>query len=152
MPSGEDLGELGDVPGQGVQVRAAAPDLAELGFLLVIEVVRVGEDPAGDVTGFRRGRHGRRGDAEVAERLHVVADGAVAAAVAAVAELGVQLPDVGAALVPPLMQVRLAVIQQRRPAVHGLGQQPVSGLGTVEAADGFLGQAGAAPVSRKGWA
>jgi hypothetical protein len=95
-------------------------------------------------TGFRRGGYGGRGGAEVAECLHVVADGAIAATVAAVAELGVQPPDVGAALVPPLVQVRLVVIQQRRPAVHGLGQQLVNGLGTVEAADGFLGQAGAA--------
>jgi hypothetical protein len=50
----------------------------------------------------------------------------------------VQPPDVGAALVPSLVQVRLVVIQQRRPAVHGLGQQLVNGLGTVEAADGSL--------------
>jgi hypothetical protein len=110
VQAGEDLCELGDVPGEGVQVRAAAPDLAELGFLLVIEVVRVAEDPAGDVTGFRRGGYGGRGGAEVAERLHVVADGAVAAAVAAVVELGVQLADVGAAFVPSLVQVWLVVI------------------------------------------
>jgi hypothetical protein len=83
---------------------------------------------------------------KVAERRHVVADGAVAATVAAVAELGVQPPDVSAALVPPLVHVRLVVIQQRRPAVHGLGQQLVNGLGTVEAADGFLGQLLTEPV------
>ena len=51
------------------------------------------------------------------------ADGAVAAAVAAVAELGVQLADVGAALVPPLVQVRLVLIEHRRPAVGDFGEQ-----------------------------
>jgi len=29
VPAGEDLGELGDVPGEGVQVRAAVADLRE---------------------------------------------------------------------------------------------------------------------------
>jgi hypothetical protein len=37
VPAGEDLGELGDVPGEGVQVRAAFGDLPELEFLVVAE-------------------------------------------------------------------------------------------------------------------
>jgi len=40
MQAGEDLGELGDVPGEGVQVRAAFPGLGELGFLVVAEIGR----------------------------------------------------------------------------------------------------------------
>ena len=52
VAAGEDLGELGDVAGEGVQVRAACPGLGELVFLVVIEVVRVGEDPAGQVAGL----------------------------------------------------------------------------------------------------
>jgi hypothetical protein len=66
-----------------------SPDLGERGLLLVIEAGGIAEDPARDVAGLRRRRDGGRGGAEVAERLDVVADGAVAA----VTELGVQLPD-----------------------------------------------------------
>ncbi len=40
VQAGEDLGELGDVPGEGVQVRAAFPGPGEPGFAVVIEVVR----------------------------------------------------------------------------------------------------------------
>ncbi len=125
-------------------MRAAFPDLRELCFLVVIEGVRVAEDPAGHVAGFGREGHGRRGGTEFPERLHVAADGAVAAAVALVAELGVQLADVRAALVPPLVQVRLVLIQHRRPPIFGLGEQLACAAGPVEAADGFLGQSGLA--------
>ena len=55
-----------------------------------------------------------------------------------------QLADVGAALVPPLVQVGLVVVQERRAAVPDLGEQLVDGGGAVEAADGLLGQAGLA--------
>ena len=71
-----------------------------------------------------------------------VADGPVAALVAAVLELGVKPADVGAALVPPLVQVGLVVVQERRPPVPDLGEQLSGGGGAVEAADGLLGQAG----------
>ena len=116
----------------------------ELFLFVVAEVVRVGEDPAGEVAGLGRAGDGGRGGAGLAERQHVVADGAVAARVAAFAELGVQLADVGAALVPPLVQVGLVVVQQRWPSVPDLGEQLVGGGGAVEAADGLLGQAGLA--------
>ncbi len=105
-----------------------------------LATVRVAEDLSGYVAGLRRGGYGRRGGAELAERCHVVADGAVAAAVAAVAELGVQLADAGAALVPPLVQVGLVIIEHRRPAVLDLGEQLISAAGPVEPADGLLGQ------------
>ena len=116
VQAGEDLGELGDVPGEGVQVRAAFPGLGEFVFLVVVEVVRVGEDPAGQVAGFRRARDGGRGGAGFAEWQHVVADGAISARVAALCDLGVQLADVGAAFVPPLVQVGLVV----RPGATGV--------------------------------
>ena len=113
-------------------------------LLVVVEVAGVGEDPAGEVAGLGRAGDGGRGGARSAERQHVVADGAVAAVEAALLELGVQLADVGAALVPPLVQVRLVVVQERRPAVPDLDEQFVEGGGAVEAADGLLGQPGLA--------
>ena len=69
VQAGEDLGELGDVAGEGVQVRAALAGFGEPGLLVVVEVVRVGEDPAGQVAGLggpgtaagRRGLPGRTG-------------------------------------------------------------------------------------------
>jgi len=79
VAAGEDLGELGDVPDEGVLVRAASSGFREFGFLVVVEVVRVGGDPSGQVTGFGRAGDGGRGGTCLAEREHVVADGAVAA-------------------------------------------------------------------------
>ena len=55
-----------------------------------------------------------------------------------------QLVDVGAALVPPLVQVVLVLIRERRPPVPGLGQQLIGFGGAVEAADGLLGEPGLA--------
>ena len=55
-----------------------------------------------------------------------------------------QLADVGAALVPPLVQVGLVIVQQRRAAAVDLGQQLIGAGRAVEAADGPLGQAGLA--------
>ncbi len=132
------------MPGERVQVRAACPGLRELGLLVVVQVVRVFEDPAGEVAGFRRAWDGGRGGAGLAEREDVVADGAVSARVPALFELGVQLADVGAALVPPLVQVGLVVVQERRASVPDLDEQLVDGGGAAEAADGPLGQAGLA--------
>ena len=51
VQSGEDLGELGDVAGVRVQGRAVLPGPGGLVLFLVVEVVRVGEDPAGQVAG-----------------------------------------------------------------------------------------------------
>ena len=66
VQAGEDLGELGDVPGECVQVRAAPSGLREFDFLVVVEVVRVGGDPPGQVTGL--GRPGTAGGAAPASR------------------------------------------------------------------------------------
>jgi hypothetical protein len=66
VQAGEDLGELGDVPGEGVQVGAAFPGPVEPGFLVVIEGVRVLEDPAGQVAGL--GQAGTAGGAAPAFR------------------------------------------------------------------------------------
>jgi len=144
VAAGEDLGELGDVPGEAVQVRAAPSGLREFGFLIVVEVVRVGGDPPGQVTGFGRAGDGGRGGTCLAEREDVVADSAVAALVSAFFQLGVELDDVGDAVVPPLVQVGLVLIQDRRPPVFYLGQQLADGFGVVEAADGLFREAGLA--------
>jgi len=56
--AGEDLGELGDVAGARVQVRGSAPGPGRVSSFPVVEVVRGGEDPAGQVAGL--GGRGRR--------------------------------------------------------------------------------------------
>jgi hypothetical protein len=68
VQAGDDLGELGDVAGVRVQGRAVLPGPGGLVLFLVVEVVRVGEDPAGQVAGpggpaggagFPEGKDGR---------------------------------------------------------------------------------------------
>src|SRR5690348_13792318 len=113
-------------------------------FLVVIEVVRVGGDPPGQVAGFGRAGNGGRGSAGLAEREYAVADGAVAAGVSAFFQLGVELDDVGASFVPPLVQVGLVLIQDRRPPVLHLGQQLIDGFRVVEATHGLFREAGLA--------
>ncbi len=140
MPAGEDLGELSNVPGEGVQARAAFPGFGEFRFLVIIEVAGVGGDPSGQVTGFGRAGHGGRGGACLPERHHVVAYDAVAALVAAFLQFGVQPGDVGASVVPPLVQVGLVLVQDRWPAVLDHDQQLIDGFRVVEPPDGALGQ------------
>ena len=60
VPTGEDLGELGDVRGEGVQVRAVGPDGVEAGLLGLVQGGGVAEDPAGDVADLGRRRDGGR--------------------------------------------------------------------------------------------
>jgi hypothetical protein len=55
VQAGEDLGELGDVPGEGIQVGAAFPGLREPGLLVLVQGVRVLQDPAGQLAGVRSG-------------------------------------------------------------------------------------------------
>jgi hypothetical protein len=69
VQAGEDLGEPGDVAGARVQVRAVLPGPGGFLLFLVVEVVRVGEDPGGQVAALggpataagRRGFPGRTG-------------------------------------------------------------------------------------------
>ena len=90
VPAGKDLGELGDVRGEGVQVRALGPDAGQAGLLIGIQGSGVAQDPAGDVAdGGRRRDGGRRGLA--LEGPQVGIDGGVAAAVALRGDLPVQL-------------------------------------------------------------
>ena len=63
VPAGEDLGERGDVPGQGVQVRAVGPHAVEAGLLRFVQGGGVAQDPAGEVADFGWGR-----DRQVAQR------------------------------------------------------------------------------------
>jgi hypothetical protein len=79
---------------------------------------------------------------EGAERLEVGADGFVAAGVAAVPELGVELAGAGAAVVPPLAEVGLVGVEDGRPA--GGGEEFPGASGAEVAADGVPGHAGLA--------
>jgi hypothetical protein len=54
VQDGEDLGELGDAAGERVEVRTAFPGLSQFSLFVVAEVVRVDEDPAGQVAGLGR--------------------------------------------------------------------------------------------------
>jgi hypothetical protein len=56
VQAGEDLRELGDVPGEGVKVRAAFPRLRELGFSSSSRFSGSVRVPAGQVAGFRARR------------------------------------------------------------------------------------------------
>ena len=46
LPAGHHVGEVPDVPGQGVQVRAAGPDRGEPGLVAVVEAGGAGQQPA----------------------------------------------------------------------------------------------------------
>ena len=97
--------KLRDITGQGLDVRAAFGDLAELFLLFWAEAIGAGQQPAGDLAGFRHGwpRLGR-GEC-LPERGHVAADGLHAAGPAALLQSGVQCGGVGDAFVPPLAKV-----------------------------------------------
>ena len=119
LPAGHHVGEVPDVPGQGVQVRAAGPDRGEPGLVAVVEAGGAGQQPAGDLAGFRHGRGGGDGRAGLPEQVDVPADGLRAAGPAALGELGVDLGSLGEALIPPLADVGLELIQLRVPAHAG---------------------------------
>jgi len=59
-PPGHHLGEAADMPGQCLDVRAAFGDLAGLFLLFFAQAVGAGQQPAGDLAGFRHGRPGGR--------------------------------------------------------------------------------------------
>ena len=100
-------------------MRAAGPDRGEPGLVAVVEAGGAGQQPAGDLAGFRHGRGGHDGRASLPEQVDVPADGLRAAGPAALPELGVDLGGVGEALVPPLADVRLELVQPRVPAHAG---------------------------------
>jgi hypothetical protein len=132
VQAGEDLGELGDVPGQGAEFGAAAEDGGEGGGPVGVEAGGVGQDPAGDLAGGRRGGRGRRGGQ--AEQAGVAVGGAVAAGVAGRGDLLVQGADAGGALVPSLAQVRFPGVQAGC-AAGGGEQVPGGGGAPVPAGD-----------------
>src|SRR5262249_27155581 len=61
-PAGEDLGEFGDVRGEGVQVRALGADAGEAGLCIVVQGGGVAQDPAGDVADLGRRVAARQAD------------------------------------------------------------------------------------------
>jgi hypothetical protein len=105
LAAGHHLGEAAHVGGEGVQVRASFLDIAQLGLLVLIEVVRVAEQPAGDLPGGRDDGARRRCSGHRAERPHVAFDGLHAALPAFGLQLGVQGRGAGDPFVPPLAQV-----------------------------------------------
>jgi hypothetical protein len=132
-------GEGAQVPGEGVQVRAAGQDLGELGLLAGFEGGGAGQQPAGDLAGFGHGRRWRRGG-QLAERADVAAYRPRAAPPAAGSQLGVQDRGAGDPFVPPLVQARLERAGAVFPA-GGPGQQLISGGGAGEPQHGVAGQA-----------
>jgi len=132
VAAGEDLGELGDVACEGIQVGAAGPHVFELDLLVFVQGGGVAQDPARHVPG--------RGRAQGPEGLQVVPHDAVTAGVAGRLDLGVQLQHVGAPGVPPLVQVGLELIQDRWPPAAGLAQQLLHAAGAGEPAHRFFGQ------------
>jgi hypothetical protein len=107
-PAGQHLRELSGVTAQGVQARAGSPHLRELELAAGVEVAGAAADPTGDVTNLGRSRDGgRRGLPPEGGQVGV--DGGVAAAKAQRLDLPVQPADVGAPLVPALVQVRLVL-------------------------------------------
>jgi len=134
------LGERTDVAGEGVQVRALGADGVELGLLSGLEVVRAGQQQAGDLAGLGyRGRRLRRG-ACLAELREVAADGLRAAGPALPAQLGVERRGVAGALVPAA-EAGLELIQLRFPG-GGPDEELVDAGGAGEPLDGLAVQAG----------
>ena len=137
VQAGDHLGERLDVAAQGVQVGAGRQYLRELELLAGVEVAGAAADPAGDVTDLGRGGDGGRRGLPL-QGCQVGADGAVATAEAQACDLAVQLLDVGASLVPPLVQVGLVVVQFARPSGQRARDQLIDGVG-VEVAAGRPG-------------
>jgi hypothetical protein len=73
VAAGHHLGERGDVPGGGAQLRAAGFDPAGLGGLVVGEVIGAAGDPPGHLPDGERWRREHRGGERRARRLQVTA-------------------------------------------------------------------------------
>ncbi len=130
----EHVRELADqVPGR-FELGAAAGDLRERGAVVLGEVAGRGEDPAGHL--LRRRRRRGRGDGGVAAQPGgEPAQGAQAAPVAAVTQLGVQPFGAADPFVPSLLQPILVRAEQARPGQAGAAGQLTGGGGGGVAAD-----------------
>lgn len=111
-PLAHDVGERADVPGQRGQFRADCQDRIKAHSVIGSEGVGVGHDPADDFADGRRLGWRDRDVCESAEGLQVVAHQLLAALVAAGLDLLEQLGCVGAALVPPPVQVGLVCLEK----------------------------------------
>src|SRR5690349_20905047 len=138
---GHHLGEGGHVPGERVDVRAAGADGLDLGLPAWLEVVGTGQQPAGDLAGFRDRGRGVRGGGDLPEWPDVTADGLLAAGPAELLQFGVERGGVGDVFVPPLVRVRLELIQLRFPA-GGLARRFVRAAGPGEPLHGLAVQPG----------
>ncbi len=131
----------GHVGLDGGQLRAGGQDGGQLAACASGAVVRVAHDPAGHFAAPQwLGSRDRRGCGE-AERGQLVTDDGAAAAIPAAADLPAQLGGVGAALVPPLVQVLCALIQQTWPLAAPVRDQQLARIHRAgEPADSVTGQ------------
>jgi hypothetical protein len=130
----EHVREVADQGPGHFELLTSAGDLRERGAVVLGEVGGRGEDPAGYLLG--RGCWRGRGDGGIAAQLGgEPTQGAQAALVAAVAQLGVQPLGAADPVVPALLQVGLVRAEQARPGQPGAAGPLISGRGGGVAAD-----------------
>jgi hypothetical protein len=130
----EHVRELADQDDGRLEFFAAGGDLRERGAAVLGQVAGRGEDPAGYL--LRRWRRRGRGDGGVAAQPGGdPAQGAQAAAVAAVAQLGVQPLGAADPVVPPLLQVSLVRAEQARAGQADAAGELIGGRGRGVTAD-----------------
>ena len=122
----------------GHLARIAASCSCSPGF----QVVRPGQQQAGDLPGLRYRGRCRGGGARFPELREVAADGPGAAVPALLLELGVQRGSVAGALVPPSAQVGLEFVEPGSPGRSA--EEFFGAAGAGEPAHGRAGQAGGA--------
>jgi hypothetical protein len=127
---GEHVGELADERARGGELGAAGGDGVQGGAVLGGELAGRGQDPGGHLLRRRRGR-ACRGDGVLAQGGRVAAEGPQAAAVAAAAELFVQLVGPVAAFVPALVQPGQVRVQEACAPDRGVWEQAVGVGGGV---------------------
>jgi hypothetical protein len=130
----EHVRELADQGAGRLELGAAGGDQCERGAVILSKIAGRGENPAGRL--LRRRRWRGRGHSGVAAQLGgEPAQGAQAAAVAAVAQFLVQPLGAMNSVIPSLLQVGLVRAGQARPGQAGAADQLIGGRGGGVAAD-----------------
>lgn len=109
----EHVGEAADMPGGGLQLRAAGQHGLEPGPVVHAQGLGIGHNPAGHLPHCRRHRRRCGDDSGGVEHAQVGRYRAVAAPVTPCGDLPVQLGGAGRALPQPLVQVGLVGIKDR---------------------------------------
>ncbi|MFJ8595181.1 hypothetical protein [Streptomyces sp. NPDC093598] len=122
---------------QGFEFEAGGERSLQPQPIVLPESAGVGEQPAGDRSD--RGWPDVRGTWFRSQGAQVVADGAVAAAVTALGDLLPQLPGIGAAVIPPLVEIRLERIELGRPVLPLAAEQFLRRIRFRELLDGAVG-------------